>query len=268
MAATSSALQPKAFESPIAMLGSVSGSVFLHVAVVVSLLLGEWCRSDSTPLIDTRNVMTVQAVSLPKQTTRLPQKAERTPDPVAGVTRPDAPPPPPTASDMIIHKPDAPKPEGDPVVDRTKERQAALDQARKAALIKDMSAPIGTEDRMATDPNGSDSPTLYGGSGQGITNPELSAWVAASRQAIIPNWTPLPSTIAAKPRLEVHLLVKVAADGTISDPEVLKSSGDPSFDRSALMAAIKTARLPAPPANYRGSVAKGAQITLMASDKQ
>jgi TonB family protein len=267
MAATSSALQPKAFASPLEMIGSVGGSVFLHVAVAVSLLLGEWCRADDSPLIDTRDVMTVQAVSMPKQTTRLPQKAERTPDQVAGAVKSESTPPPPTASDMVIHKPDAPKPEGDPVVDRTKERQAALDQARKAALLKDMSAPLGTEDRMATDPNGSDSPMVVGGVGQAMP-PELQAWVAACRGAIIPNWTPLPSTIAAKPRLEVHLLVKVAADGTLSDPEVLKSSGDPSFDRSALMAAIKTARLPAPPANWRGSVAKGTQITLMASDKQ
>jgi TonB family protein len=268
VASSPSALRPRAFESPLDLLGSVGGSVFLHLAVLLSLVFAEWCRGPEAPLVDPRNVMTVQAVSLPKQTTALPQRAERTPDPVAGApTKTETPPPPPTASDMVVHKPDAPKPQGE-VVDRSKERQAALDQARKAALLKDLSAPIGSEDRQATDPDGSDAPTLYGGSGQGITDKELAAWVNACRAAIIPNWTPLPSTLAANPGYVVILEVKVEADGSIDTPRVLKGTGDSSFDQSARNAVLKTGRLPPPPAKWRNSVAQGTQITLMASDKR
>lgn len=266
--ATPSALRPRPFRPT----WEVGASLGIHALLAATLIVTEYVSRPEEPLVDMSKVMMVQAVALPKQTTRLPDKPMRTPDPPKSQPTPEpvptAPPPPPTASDMVLHKDDAPKPpESEPSKDRTDDRAALLNQMKREQLLRDASAPIGPEDKVQTSPDGVDPADAIMGSGIGTPmDPELARYISACRSAILPNWTPMPATVAANPGYQVHLLVEVRADGSIGEPKVVKGTGDPTFDRTALTAVLKTGRLPPPPAKYAASAAKGVYITLAARD--
>lgn len=242
-------------------------SLFGHGAVVLGLFVGECMTRPDAPLIDPNKVMMVSAVALPKQVTRLPQKAMHTPEAAPGAAD-DAAPIPPTASDMTLHDEKAPEKSGRKV-DRTADREALLRQARKDALLKDLATPTGPEDHARTDPHGVDpSEAVFGAGGPGVNDPVLARYQESCRAAIYPNWTPLPSTVASHPEFEVWVEVEVKADGSIGTPRVVRGTGDTSFDRSALMAVAKTGRLPPPPEKWRASAATGIYIILYARDKR
>jgi TonB family protein len=247
----------------------VAASVGLHAVTFAALAVGERFTRQPPPLINPDEVMIVRAVALPKQSTRLPDRPTRAPDPVQGASLDaPAPPPPPTASDMALHEPDAPKEQGVPDrVDRSTEREALLREAKRKALV-DRSAPLGAEDRTRTDPDGVDiSEAVLGPGGAGPMDPEWARYEDACIARIMPNWTPLPATVASHPEYKVVLDVRIATDGTISEPRVLQGTVDASFDRTALMALHKTGRLPAPPDRFREDVARGVTIVLDAKEK-
>ncbi len=248
----------------------IVASVGMHLALLAVALFAQHCGPDPAPLIDMSKVMQVQAVALPKSTSAMPDRPTRTPDPPKGAsTAADAPPPPPNASEMVIHKDDAPKPKGeDKPRDRTNDREALLNAARREALVKDPNAVLGDVDRTRTDPNGVDPKDAIFGAGTGSMDPELARYIAACRAAILPNWTPLPATIAARPDLKVEIVVIVTEQGRMGDSQVYTSSGDSGFDRSAVLALAKTGTLPAPPARFRDSASQGVLITLAARDLQ
>lgn len=247
----------------------VGASLLLHALVAGAIFVGQYLSPEPKPLIDPSKVMQVQAVALPRSTSNMPDRPSRTPDPPKGAETADTPPPPPTASDMVIEQDDAPKPKGaDTAQDRTDARQALLNAARREALVKDPNAPLGDVDRTRTDPNGVDPKDAIFGVGTGSMDPELARYISACRTAILPNWTPLPATLQAHPEYSVQLLVPVGADGKLGQAELVQGSGDASFDRSALLAVMKTARLPVPPARFRDSAGQGVLITLAARDLQ
>jgi TonB family protein len=244
----------------------VGASLGLHAgALGVVLLLQQ--LAPSTPLFRPEDVMMVQAVALPKPVNDwLPDKPMHTPDPVQGQV-PDSPEVvPPTASDMVLKDEEAPPPKG--AKTREAERDALLAQARKEELLRDLSTPEGPQDQVKTDPNGVDPKDAILGVGMGINDPALARWQAACRERILPNWTPLPAVVAAHPTYAVQLVVRVSPTGAMSDPEIYKSSGDPSFDQTALRAIYKTGTIVPPPAEYAESAERGVVITLAAKDKQ
>lgn len=266
-----SALRPRGFRPT----WEVGASLGLHALLAAALFVGErLLNADSKPLIDPSQVMMVTAVALPKQTTRLPDRPTRTPDPPKAPTPEPSPtpPPPPTASDLVLHKEDAPKPSGAPESppDRSQDRDELLREMRKQQLLKDMSAAVGDVDRPRTDPNGVDPEDAILGAGVGVPmDKEAAAWWSKTRPLVWANWTPLPAIIAAHPEYVTVIRVKVGADGTLSDAEIAKRSGDASFDNSARLAVLKTGRVPPPPAKFAEAWAnEGTQLAFPAKDLQ
>jgi len=245
----------------------IGASIAVHVLIVGLVWAGQfWQRDDH--LFDPKDVMLVQAVALPKSTTRMPDRASRTPDPPKGDSaKAKAPPPPPTASDMALRKKDAPEKRGADKPDQTTKRDELLQRLKREALLKDATAALGATDRVQTDPDGVDpADAILGPIGAGRMDPELARYVGQCRDRILPNWNPLPALLAAHPEYRVLVSVSVAANGTMSNPKVVRGSGDVSFDRSALSAVVRTGRLPPPPARYATTAAKGVIITLSAAD--
>jgi TonB family protein len=228
--------------------------------------MGNFWSSDEH-LFDTKDVMMVQAVALPKSNKRMPDRPTRTPDPPKGeVTKTKAPPPPKTASDMALEtKKKVAKKQG--AANRTNARDDLLNKIRREKLLKDASAAVGKTDRVQTDKDGvKPDEAIIGPSGAGRMDPELARYVAQCRAAIFSNWKPLPAIIAAHPEYKVQLLVTVSASGAIGKPKVSKGSGDTSFDASAISAVSRTVNLPPPPTRYAKSAADGVMITLSAAD--
>ena len=237
----------------------------MHLLLVAMIWAGQFVRSEH-PLFDPNEVMAVQAVALPKSTTRMPDRPTRTVEAPKGDTpKAKAPPPPPTASDMALRKKEAPKKKGQ--VNKTDAREELLNKIRREALLKDATAAIGNRDRVATDKDGVDpKDAVIGPMGAGRMDPELARYVGQCRNRILPNWNPLPAILAAHPEYTVVVSVSVGESGALGSPTIVKGSGDASFDRSAISAVVRTGRFPAPPARYAASAAKGVMITLAAAD--
>ncbi|MCB9777924.1 MAG: TonB family protein [Alphaproteobacteria bacterium] len=258
----------------------VPASVALHVLLALLIFLAQ-CGScaGEPPLVNPDNVMRVSAVALPKQTGRLPDKPSRTPDnPVAAKEAPpepvaeapkgqaDAAKPVPNASDMSLQKDE---PRKGTTKDRTDAREALLNSARREALVKDPNAPLGDTDRPRTSPDGvSIDEAIFGPGGDGINDPELARWKVQAEEALRANWTPLPATVAGHPDYVVYLVVPVGPDGKLGKPQVYKGTGDSGFDRSAIMAVMKTGRVPPPPEKWRGSTTKGVVMEFPAGAKR
>ena len=250
------------WEVPVALLG--------HLVAGGVLVLVETCGGSRGPLINPDDVIVATAVGQLPQAPRT-QKAMRAPDPPKGRPTPKAaaPPPPPTASDMVLKKEDAPAPKGKPEPERDTraERDRLIAQQKRDALLRDMTAEVGTRDQSAASPDGVKGAEATPGA-TGAGDPELGRYVESLRQAVLPNWAPLPSTIRDKPDLAVTVQVSVSASGVLSRPEIVKGSGDPSFDRTATLALIKTGKVPPPPEKWRDSAERGVQFRLYAKDKQ
>lgn len=243
----------------------IGASIGVHLLVLGAIAAGQMFDS-SGPLFDPSEVMTVQAVALPKATTRMPERPTRAPDPPKGDTMAaKAKPPPPTASDMALRKKKAAPKKGAP--DRTDAREDLLNRLKRESLLKDATAALGTKDRVQTAKDGVDpKDAVIGPIGAGRMDPELARYVSQCRDRIIPNWKPLPAILAAHPEYKVVVAVSVGQTGTLGKPKVVKSSSDASFDRSAISAVVRTASFPAPPARYADSAAEGVMITLSAAD--
>lgn len=250
------------WEIPVALLGhAVAGAV---------LVLVETCGEPEGPVFNPNEVIIATAVGQIPYAPRT-KKPMRTSDPVKGAPEPkaEAPPPPPTASDMVLKKDDAPAPKGEkqPERDTKAERDRLIAQQKRDALLRDMTAEVGPRDQVAAGPDGVKGAEATPGA-TGVGDPELGRYVESLRQAVLPNWAPLPSTIQNKPDLTVTVQVSVSATGVISDPQIVRGSGDASFDRTATLALVKTGKVPPPPEKWRESAARGVQFRLYAKDKQ
>ena len=221
-------------------------STFAHMVGFGMVALAGQCTHSSQPLFKPDDVMVVEMSGPALLETRMPQKAERTPDQASGQETP-APPEPINPDQMKFETPDAPKTKGDPKADA--EREKLINEMRKAAALKDLSAAIGTTDRAASSPDGSANPT--GATSSGMSDPELARWIAKARQLAGDNWHPLRATCLANPNLTTLVKADVDADGRITDrPEIAQPSGNGSVDEAARRAVEMTGSFPAPPAKF------------------
>jgi len=264
----------------------IVASLWLHLSVGATLVLFERCApTDREPLFKPHEVMTVQIASAPKPKAARTQRAERAPTPPPAAEpapEPSNTPPPAATSDMVLEQdqdepdpvedppepepePEPDPPQGDPEPrDNSADRAALLDQTRDDQVNPD--APLGTENRAEAGPDGVEGATASV-IGIGEADPVLAAYIQACREAILPNWTPLPSLVSSHPEYYVIVQANVAPDGRLSSPEIVTGSGDAGFDRTAVMALLKTQRVPPPPAEWQASAQKGVQFRLAAKDK-
>lgn len=224
-----------------------------HALLFAAVGLVGQCTAAPEPLFAADEVLIVEMAGALPRTSRMVQKAERTPDAAVGALQAPAPPPEPAAPDALRFKtPDAPPVKGDPAADRAREQ--LLNELRKQAALKDLSAPLGDEDRAAASPDGVEGAEYTGGSGR-PTDPELAAWVAKARQKVGDNWHPLRSLAQSNPTLTVEVAVPVDGDGRIvGEPTVRKSSGNASFDEAGRRAVLQTGTLPPLPGPYAGGI--------------
>ena len=264
---TPSALSP----APFRPTWEVAAALGVHVLLVLAVWTGGMMERSDDTLFKKENVMEVQAVSLlPKSTTSVPQRRERTPDPVRGAKAPEAAPVPPTASTMVKHT-DKAKSKGQTNAQNLRDtREKLLNQAKAAAILKDMTAAVGKTNRTETDPDGlNPDEAILGPIGAGKLPPDLARWHNLCKQRLHANWTPLPSTISAHPNYVTKVKVDFKASGATSNPRVVKSSGDVGYDRSAVLAFHKTGPLPPPPARYAAAAERnGLTFTFPARDKR
>ena len=241
-------------------------SIAAHVTVLGLLVGVARCTpSNRVDPIDVSEVMMIESLGPAPMTTAMPQRAERAPEPIRATPTPDAPPtpPPPNPSDLAFETPEAPKVDGDP--DAAARREALLAEARRKQLIANMGAPIGAEDRAATaaGATGDGSAETVIGTG----DPETARWKQKVKEAVSANWHPLVALCVQEPRLEAHVRFAVDMGGRqTEEAKVARSSGNASFDASALRAATMTGALPPPPAKYADAGGVTSTMVFKASE--
>jgi len=72
---------------------------------------------------------------------------------------------------------------------------------------------------------------------------EINKYKALILQSISQHWL-VPASV--NKTLSAQLMIRVAADGQVLDVQLIKSSGDPTLDRSARAAVFKASPLPVP----------------------
>ena len=142
--------------------------MFGHAGMFAVAVLGR-CESRHEPLFRPEDVMTVEMAGPMAEVSRMPQKAERAPDPMTG--SPNATElPPPNPSDMAFRTPDAPTTKG---IDA--ERQKLIDDMRRRALLDGLDdAPVGEVDRLPTGESGEGGPVQIW-----VNDPETAGRVRA-----------------------------------------------------------------------------------------
>lgn len=222
-------------------------SAFFHLAAFSVFFIAK-C-AEGPPPIKSEDVMMISMAGPIKQTTAMPQKAERAPPPAAGTPTPTSEPPPPRQSDMAIKTPDAPTQKGDPKADKLRDEMLA--EMRRRSMLQDMEAPIGKVDRQASSPDGTADPSEASAGSGAPSNAELSKWAAAARRMINPNWHPILSICQANPSLATVIRVSVDGSGNfLAEPAVKTGSSNTSLDGSALRAVQTTGKLPPTPASH------------------
>lgn len=228
----------------------VFGAAVGHGTVLGGMLAVSFLMSFLTPapapLIDPDDSMEVAVVSMAKAP-GLPQLAMHAPR-ASGAPVPSNVPPPPQVSDLAYRDPvnPEPKPTGSP--DDDVRRQELMDEMRRQDLLGSLDGPEGPEDRQATSPDGAD-----GGSGTalGANDP----YAAALRKAYDPVFQPLPALRGKG--LVAKVLIKADASGRVLATSLKKSSGNESWDRSAMAAAESLESIPPPPPERAAAVASG-----------
>lgn len=221
---------------------SLGGHALVGLGMVAASVLGGLIPAcDRGPMIDPNDVMVVEVLEImPKQSTAMPVKAARAPDPVQGTPDPPAEPTPPVKTDSQLVAPDAQQKEGVEEKPDGPTRDEIMRELRRKEALAALENPTGPEDRLETHADGAE-----GASGTRMSNgdPLLAAYVPKFRAAVLPNFNP----IQTDPGLRTVVLVTVDASGTILDVKVKTSSGSISFDASVRAALQRTGSVPPPP---------------------
>ncbi len=213
-----------------------------HVVVFAVVIFAQCGSSAATPLFRPEDAIIVEMSGPPSEPSRMPQKAERAPDVQRGTDSME--PMPPNASELAL--PDAKAQPGD---DRADARQALLDEMRREYLLRDLDAPEGRTDRIAT--SADSKPGDGSAAHAGVRDPELAKWVKAAETSLAKNFHPLPAWCSGNPDILAIGAAVIDASGRITEEaSIVESSRTPSYDAACVRAFAVTGQLPAPPAKF------------------
>lgn len=235
----------------------VTASGALHLLAAGALWIGGAWSDPTPPLINPDDVMMV-TMAMPKSPDAMPHRAERAPRPAAAPPRPDpipAPPdpsPPPDELATPSPAPPDPSPPSEPSpADLDAQRRRLMDM-----LDEDDDAPLGTEDRQASSPDGIEGAS--GSDASALGDPAYAAYIGKVRQLFLPEFRPIPALKGQG--LSTHVFVRTDDHGRIVQRRVARSSGNPSWDQAALAAVHAVDTLPIPPDDYRARMKAGYTI--------
>ena len=237
-------------------------SVFAHGCIVLVVAVVAVYTSWTTPkrIIDPDTTIQVSIVSLPKSEKAIPDKASRAPVPQGRQPQADRPPP-PVPSEMTMHSPDVEPTAGSPDVEADLDRM--MRELEMERMLDDL-APIGSENRRATSPDGTNEDG-FESSGSGIAgDPEWERYKRQIQAIFDENFDPLKAVVRANPNLVAVLHVAIDATGRVTGHRVLEPSGNPSYDRAAEAAAEAVTKLPLPPEKFRARTADGFTVVFEA----
>ena len=197
---------------------------------------------------------------LPPEPAAAPAPAPPAPPPKAEVAPPPPPPPPKPEAPKFVEKPKPTK----PVVDVKKSQKNALNHLKeldafakleKAAAERKAAEAAEANARARADAKAKAAliaghQVTKGNSLTGISRLDYDRYGAELKARVLGNWA-VPAWLA---EADYSARVRVWLDdsGRVTKKQIIKSSGDETFDAAALEAVDKSDPFPAPPENLRG----------------
>lgn len=220
-------------------LGGVAVTALIHGALLALFWIGH--RPGAPPATDGRELITTQLVKLgkPREKFWMPKisqpKPTKAPDVIKVSENPEA----------EAAPKEAPKPEDAQVSDKLRN---ALNRAR---MLRDVAEEETDEGQLDGIREGTSSEAVTG-----------DAYASQIFTLIRKNWN-VPVGLVSDDELKAlsaQVKVQVSEDGTLIGEEILKSSGNSTFDDSCLQAVKATGQVPAPPADRRAVFARGVAL--------
>jgi TonB family protein len=237
------------------MLASVFGHGCL-TTIFVSISLVATCLPQK-PVLDLNNSIEAFVV-VKKSNAKMPERASKRPVPRGKAVTPNAAPS-VKQSDLSLPNPNAKATEAG-LPDRDADMEAVMRDLEMASLLDNLHAPDGAVDRDASSPDGTGDVSLnLNGSGP-VGDPEYVAYVVRIQKIFTDNFSPLPTIRRQFPDLLTKVHIAVDSSGRVTKRSILESSGNPSFDASAMTAASMVSQIPLPPEKYRPMMKVGYTI--------
>lgn len=242
--ASTSRIRPLGRGTPI---GGVAVTVLLHVGLASLIYYAHYVQPPPPDAPRDMIVTKLVALGKPREKFWLPR--------IVTPPKPKAPMPTLKLTDDPNAAPavkEAPKIED---AETSKELKNAL---RRAQLLAQANVPEEA-------PEGSLTGSPQGTSTEGVSGDEYATKIYTE---IRRNWS-TPTGLVTEQELktlEASVKISIRADGTIANPSIRKSSGNPYFDDSCIQAVKATGKLPPPPDNLRATYQKGVNLKFRGSD--
>lgn len=205
----------------------LAASAAVHLLVFLALVFAPTSSARLQPTIVTVDL--VSASSLPEVRPVLKSK-------VKAKAKPKAPPK-PRAKKVVIPK-EAPKATRKP-------RPAQPEELNYDDALAQLREELGESSEPPTEIARAAEPSSAPAVGERI-DPEVAAWMLATRRHVRSVWV-TPPEFLERP-LRTVLAVQVTSDGRIlGEPDVVRRSGDPFWDDTAVRAILRASPLPPPP---------------------
>lgn len=179
----------------------------------------------------------------------------------------DAPPPPIKESDLSVPDPNkkdqkletkAETKADDRAGDPNAAKKAAIQKALLQALAED--AAEGDKDQAATSKDGDpDASAVATAKANARTDPEYARYIQQLKKLFRAGFHPLPTTYEGGKR-STMIHVTVDAAGNVTSHDVVKSSGNDSYDAAAERAVEAITSVPLPPERFRALAEEGYDV--------
>ena len=217
-------------------------SAFIHLAIVTALVLVPGLLHSDPPKIEYVEVVSIPAADL--QQGRVPQpETQRTPPPPAPEPEPEPEPEIPVeVPEDIPQLPPEEPPEKKP--EPVREPEPAPEPAPETTEEEPADLPVDDDPLPAASKGEVDDTTVAGFDDPDFTYDYYSHQLI---RAIGQAWR----RPRIDKRLDLAIKFRIARNGTVSDVEVVRTSGIPSYDRAGIRALEDASPLPPLPVAYR-----------------
>ena len=154
---------------------------------------------------------------------------------------------------MTLHAPIEPS-AGTP--DHTEDMERMLRELEMSEMLDEL-APSGPDNRRATSPDGTSSDGFSSSSSGIVGDPEWERYKRQIQVIFDEHFDPLKAIVRANPDLVAVVHVSIDTAGNVLGHRLVESSGNPSYDRAAEVAAEAVSSLPLPPERFRARTADG-----------